>query len=127
MVETSLEKGKDSVLGKLRFLALIEVDLQIRMRKELGSDKKELIEKDYQFCKANYDLRWNYSIESVILEKRLIFNNRLDILNYTVCSFPYLKSCYDRQLPNLGSIIEELVGQRRKSMILYVKIITQFK
>jgi len=76
---------------------------------------------------ANYGSQQNYSIESAILEKRLILDNSLNSLNYTIYNFTDLKSCYDRQLPNLGSIVEESVGRKRKPMILYTKIMPRFR
>ena len=69
LTEVSLEKGKGLVLGKLRFITLIEGNLQIGMRILLDSEDEELIENDSRFSKANYGSRKNYSIESVILEK----------------------------------------------------------
>ena len=97
------------------------------MRIALSSEDKELIEHDKRFSIANYGSRRNYSIESAILEKRLIIDNSLNTLNHTIYNFIDLKSCYDRQLPNLGSIVEESVGRKRKPMILYTKIMLKFR
>ena len=44
-VDTSLEKGKGPVLGKLRFITLIEGDLELNMRIHLASNKEELIDR----------------------------------------------------------------------------------
>ena len=77
MVATILEKGKGPVLGKLCSITLIEVDLQIMMCMHLKSDKEEMIEKDKHFFKANYGSWKNYSIETALLEKRLVFDNSL--------------------------------------------------
>ena len=38
-----------------------------------------------------------------------------------------LKHCYDRQLPKLGSIIEESDGRNRNAMLLFTRIITVWK
>ena len=93
----------------------------------LSSKDEELIEYDKRFSTANYGSRRNYSIESVILEKRLIIDNSLNTLNYTIYNFTDLKLYYDRQLPNLGSIVEESVVRKRKPMILYTKIMPKFR
>jgi len=126
-VDTSLEKGKGPVLGKLRFITLIEGDLQLNMRIHLASNKEELIEKDNRFSKANYGSRKNYSIETAILQKRLIFDNSLIEMKPSIYNFTDLKSCYDRQLANVGSIVEESVGRNRAAMKLYTKIMPKFK
>ena len=66
IIETTLEKGKGPILGKLRNITLIEADLQIGMRISLNSEKEELIENDERFSKVNYRSRKNYSITSAI-------------------------------------------------------------
>ena len=94
--DVSLEKGCGPTLGKLRFITLAEADLQMGMRITLNSPNEELIENDKRFSKANYGSRKNYSIESAILEKRLIMDNSLNSLNHTIYNFTDLKSYYDR-------------------------------
>ena len=39
--------------------------------------EEELIESDSRFSKANYGSRKNYSIESVLLKKQLVFDNSM--------------------------------------------------
>ena len=126
-VDTSLEKGKGPVLGKLRFIILIEGDLQINMRIHLSADREELIENDNWFSKANYRSRKNYSIETAILQKRLIFYNSLIEMKPLIYTFTDLKSYYNRQLANVGSIVEESVGRNRAAMKLYTKLMPRFK
>ena len=46
LVKISLKQGKGPVLEKMKFITLIEVDFQIEMGIELGSEMEELIEKD---------------------------------------------------------------------------------
>ena len=72
-----IEKGKGPVLGKLRNITLIEGDLQMMMRHHLYSENEEMIEAGAQFSKVNYRSRKNFSIETALLEKRLIFDNSL--------------------------------------------------
>ena len=69
-----LDKGKGPILGKLRIIQLIEADLQLIIRIFLGSRNKKAIEGDKRILKYNYGLRQGYSIEEVILEKRLIYD-----------------------------------------------------
>ena len=95
LVEITLEKGKGPILGKLRNITLIEGDLQTNMRIQLNSELEELIEKDNRFSTANFGLRKNYAIETVILKKRLMYNNSLIEIKKTICNFTNLKLCYD--------------------------------
>ena len=97
------------------------------MRISLHSGKQELIEDDHRFSKANYGSRKNFAITSAILQKRLIMDNSLISMKPTVYALTDLKSCYDRQLPNIGSIVEESVGRNRKEIILYTKIMPNFE
>ena len=73
ILEICIEKGKGSRIRKLRNLQLIEGNLQIIMRIFLNSDKEEIIKRDLRISKVNYGSRKNYSIETAILEKRLVF------------------------------------------------------
>ena len=47
LVETTLKKGKGSIIGKLWNIALIEGNFQIEMRIALNSDLEETIENYY--------------------------------------------------------------------------------
>ena len=126
-VDTSLEKRKGPILGKLRFITLIEGDLQINMRIHLSTDREELIENDNRFSKVNYGSRKNYSIETAILQKRLIFDNSLIEMKSSIYTFTDLKSCYNRQLANVSGIVEESVGRNRAAIKLYTKLMPRFK
>ena len=77
--------------------------------------------------KANYGSRKNYLIETAILEKQLIMDRSLLTMKVTVYNLTNLKSCYNRQLANVGSMVEESVGRNRKAMMLFTKIIPIFK
>ena len=127
LIKTSLEEGKEPVIGKLRNVKLVEADLQIGMRIALNSQKEELIETDNRFSKANYGSRRNYSITSALLQKRLTFDNSLISMKCTVHALTDLQSCYDRQLPNIGSIVEESAGRNRREMQLCAKIMLYFQ
>ena len=107
IVDVILNKGKGMVLGKLRTITLIEADLQYIMRIYLNDNEDELIEKDERISKSNYGSRKNYSIESAILEKRLVIDKSLLSCKPTIYHIIDLKSCYDRQLVNIGGLIEE--------------------
>ena len=121
-----LEKGKGPTLGKHRTITLIEGDLQILMRIFLKAKEEELIEKDPRFAKTNYGSRKNFSIETAILEKCLIMDRSTLLSKITVCNLTDLQSCYDRQLANVGSIVEESVGRNREAMLLFMKIISEY-
>ena len=111
LIDATLEKGKGSIIGKLKTIMLIEGDLQILMRKYLRSKSKELIEKSTRFSKANYESRKFFLIETMILEKRLMFDNSVSLNKYIICNLTDLQSYYNRQLANIRSIVEEAVGR----------------
>ena len=69
ILNVSIEKGKGIIIGKLWNIQLIEADLQLLIRIYIGSKSEKMIEKDERLSKANYGLRKNYLVESVILEK----------------------------------------------------------
>ena len=109
LVETSFERGKGPTIGKLRYITLIEGNLQIEMRMSLNSDHKELIEKDEWISKANFGSRKNFSITTALLQKKLIFDNSLITIKRNIYAKTDLQSCYERQLPKVGSIVDESV------------------
>ena len=111
------------ILGKLRIIILIEVDLQYIMRIYLSDKSKELIELDKRFSKSNYRSRKNYLIKTAILEKWLTFDSSLLSNKLTIYHLADLQSCYDRQLANIGGILEESVRRNRKAMKLITKVI----
>ena len=89
----------------------------------LLAKNEEMIKKDKRFSKANYCLRRNYLIEIAILKKRLIFDYSIIIYMKNMRNLIDFKSCYDRKLPNLGSIFEELAGRNKDTILLFAKII----
>lgn len=107
ILDAILGKGKGMIIGKLRTITLIEADLQNIMRIYLDDEIEEKIESDERFSKSNYGSRKNYSIETAILEKRLTFDNSLLSGKSTIYHLTDLQSCYDRQLANIGGIVEE--------------------
>ena len=72
---------------------------------------KGKIKKDLRISKANYGLRSKYSIENVILEKRIIYNHSTLTYQYTIHNMIDLEACYNSQFPNTGSIFQEPVGE----------------
>ena len=114
-LDAMLSKGKGTIFGKLRTITLIEADLQCIMRACFSDDEEEKIEYDEKFSKANYGSRKNYSIESAILEKRLVFDDSLLSNKKTMHRLTDLKSCYYRQLVNIGGLTEESIGRDRNA------------
>jgi len=123
ILDTMLGKGKEMIVGKLRMITLIEADLQNIMRIYLEDSDEEMIESDDRFAKSNYGSRKNYSIETAILEKRLTFDHSFISSKPTIYHLADLQSCYDRQLANIGGIVEELVGRDRRAIKLITKVI----
>ena len=60
--------------------------------------------------KYNYESRRNYSINTVLLEKRLMYDATLRNGKLTIHSISDLKAYYDRQLLNIGCMVQEAVG-----------------
>ena len=54
-------------------------------------------------------------------------DNSLLETKQTIYNFTDLQSCYDRQLANIGSIVEESVGRQRSAMKLFTKMMPRFK
>ena len=80
----------------------------------INARNKSSIETDERVSKCNYRSRMNYLIENAILEKRLWYNNSLLRGQTTIHNMTDLKVYYDRQLPEIGLIVEELIGIKRK-------------
>jgi len=127
ILDVMIGKGKGMLLGKLRIITLIEADLQYVMRIYLSDEEEEIIENDNRFSKANYGLRRNYSIESALLEKRLIFDNSMISGKETVYTITDLQACYDRQLAEIGEIVEESAGRDRDAVKLFSKVIPNWR
>jgi len=127
ILDVMIGKGKGMLLGKLRIITLIEADLQYVMRIYLGDDEEEIIENDCRFSKANYGSRRNYSIETALLEKRLIFDNSMLSGKETIYTITDLQACYDRQLVEIGSIVEESAGRDRAAVKLMSKVIPNWQ
>jgi len=80
------------------------------MRIYIGGRNNESIEEDTRLSKFNYGSRANYSIETAILEKRLMYDVAVRDGRSMLYNISNLKACYDRQLPNLGYVVQEAVG-----------------
>ena len=85
------------------------------------------IEEDSRISKSNFGARKGYLIENAILEKRLLYDNSIFTGKETVHTISDLKACYNRYLPNLGGLVEELVGILRKVAKMLMKSINKFE
>ena len=120
-----LGKGKEITLGELQIITIIEVGMQNTVWIYLNDRKEELIETDGRFSKANCGFRKNYSTETDMLEKKLIFNSSLLTTKLNTYTLSDLQSCYDCQLVSGGGTIEELIGHNLLAMKLIAKIISR--
>jgi len=123
VLDVILEKGKGPVIGKLRTIQLIEADLQLLMRIFIGSRNNKNIELDERLSKYNYGSRSGYSIEDAILEKRLMYDVAVRSGEPMMHNISDLKACYDRQLPNIGCLVEESVGVDRNAAKMFAKVL----
>ena len=80
------------------------------MRVFIGVRAEQSLEDDPRISKFNYGSRTNYSIENAILEKRLMYDLALRNGKEMMHNISDLEACYDRQLPNIGCLVEESVG-----------------
>lgn len=118
-----LDKGKGPIIKKLRVIQLMEADLQLIMWIFLGQRNIGRIENDLRLSKFNYSSRKGNSIDEIILEKRLLYNVSIRDCNEMIHIITDLESCYDRQLANLVSMVEESVGIDRNGVKLIAKVL----
>ena len=93
------------------------------MRIFLGGRADKLIEQDPRMSKFNYGSRSNYSIDNAILEKRLMYDLSVRDGKTMMHNLSDLEACYDRQLPNIGCLVQESVGVEREPAKLFAKIL----
>ena len=93
------------------------------MRIFIGGRNDENVEKDDRLSKFNYGSRRNYSIETAILEKRLMYDLAARDGREIMHTISDLKACYDRQLPNIGCMVQEAVGVEREPAKLFAKLL----
>ena len=72
VLDVMLEKGKGPILGKMRIIELIEGDLQIIVRACVGLRNDDNIKNDERLSKFNFGSRKQCSIESALLEKKVL-------------------------------------------------------
>ena len=60
------------------------------------------------------------------MQKRLIFDHSLLETKPTIYNFTDLQSYYNRQLGNIGSIIEESVGRNRSAIKFFTRLMPRF-
>ena len=97
------------------------------MRIYLNDEEEELIKKDERILKSNYESRKNYSIESEILEKRLVINEILISYKPAIYYLVDWKLCYHHQLVNIEGLIEELIGKNCNIIQIIIKLIPRWK
>ena len=91
-----LKKGKGLILGKLRIIEIIKGDLQIIVRMYVGSRNDDNIKNDERLSKFNFGSRKQYSIESALLEKRLLYDTSKYNNEPTIHLLSDLEACYNR-------------------------------
>ena len=121
VLDALLEKGKGLIVEKLRTMQLHGADLQLLIRICIRGRNDSNIENNKRLSTFNYRSRQYYSIEIAILEKQLMYNATIRILEPTLCNLLDLKACCDRELPKLGCIVEEVVGVNRETASRFYK------
>ena len=90
-----MEKGKETIIRKLRTIQLIEADLQCLMRTFISRRVEENIENDERMPQHDYGSRRNYSIENVIVEKWLMCDLAIRDGKEVIYNLSDLEACYD--------------------------------
>ena len=75
----------------------------------------------------NYGIRKGCSIDSSLLEKILIFDLAKKTEEPCAFAMSNLEACCDRQLPNVGGIVEESVEANREAIKLITKVLPRCK
>ena len=83
-------------MNKLRVMQMIEDDLKFPMRIFLGLRIENNYETDRRTSKHNHGSRKGFSIDSSLLEKKLIFDLARKIEESFACTISDLDACYDR-------------------------------
>ena len=91
-----LDKGKEPVLGKLQTIQLVEANLQLLIWVFIRNRNKIEIEKDDCYSKFNFRLRKYFSIEEVLMKKRLIYNCSIVTQKPIIYVITDLTTYYDR-------------------------------
>ena len=81
------------------------------------------MENNNRFLKYNYSLRKAYSIDEVILERRLLYNISKIIMIPTMHMVTDLATYYNRQLAEIEGIVLELTGIDRHATRLFSKLL----
>ena len=76
------------------------------------------VENDERLSKYNYGSIIEHSIETVALEKRLMFDYAKKTEEANVGATSCLKACYDRQMPELCGLVEGTIGANRNAIEL---------
>ena len=97
------------------------------MRIFLGMRIEENYKNDKRTSNHNYGSRQDYSVESELIEKRLILNLAKREEKQVTCTISDLEACYDIQLPNIGGAFEESMRVNREVIKLFTKVLPRCK
>jgi len=92
----------------------------------LGERNQGRIEYNDRIFKFNYRSQKGYSIDEIILEKRLIYNISMREGSPTLYIIIDLELYYDKQLSNIASIVEESVWFDHNRVKLIAKVLPVF-
>ena len=85
------------------------------------------IKRNQQISKFNYGPRKEYNIKKVILKKCLLYDISRQSNTETIHIITNLESCYNRQLSEIASIVEESIRIDRLGIKLIAKILPRFE
>ena len=93
------------------------------MRIFIGLRNQSRMKNDSRFSKHNYSSRKAYSIDEVILERRLLYNTSKIIMIPIIHVVTDLATCYDKKLVEIEGIVLELTGIDRHATRLFSKVL----
>ena len=96
VLDIILDKGKGLVLGKLWIIQLIKADFQLLMKTFLQNRNNSNIKQNNNISKFNFGSRRHYSINDILLEKRLVYNTSMWIREKRIYMITDLVACYNR-------------------------------
>ena len=114
-----VEKEKVNMTNELKITQIIEADFQLLMKFFLGLRIADDYENDRIMSKHNYGSRRGFSTHSTLLGIFDLARKIEDSFAYTMSD---LEACFNRQLPNIVGIVEELIGVIREAIMLINKV-----
>ena len=125
---TLLEKETGSPkIHRLRPIALVETELNCIAKAHWAQDMMRSIEKNTLITDDQYGGRKGRQAQSAVLNKMLYFNIQHQLAESAVFIDKDARNCFDRFLPNLISLENELLGSPKQASTFMINILRNQK